>query len=58
MEKNIKGVRVSYGLILKADIETIEAIQGYVDDLPGATVIYQTTEAGRKLYIKRGGDGP
>jgi len=44
--------RVSFGLILRADLETIEELKRIIAERPDIEIIYQLVEAGR-LWIVR-----
>lgn len=44
--------RVSYGLILRANLETIEELKRIIAERPGIEIIYQLIEAGRLWIIR------
>lgn len=48
-------VVVNYGLIIKADLETITRVKEFLANQPGAQVIYQVVNGGR-LWIKKEGE--
>ena len=48
-------VFVNYGLVIKADLETLTKIKEFLANLPDVHIIYQVVDGG-KLWIKREGE--
>lgn len=55
MKEKIRGIRLNFAVVLNADVDTIESIQGFLEELSDCRVIYQRTNAG-KLYITEDDD--
>jgi nitrate reductase NapAB chaperone NapD len=45
--------RVSFGLILRTDLETVEKIKRQIADFPNVVIVYQTTEAGHLWIVRK-----
>lgn len=52
LNANFRKTLISYGIVIRADIDTIEKIKKYLSELPDVTVIFQLVDGGR-LWIVR-----
>lgn len=48
--------RVSWGVILRADLESIEKIKQLISTVPGITIAYQLTDIGRLRIVRENDD--